>query len=161
MLKQALFVILILGCVAFGSYYYLDQREQRDKSDYNMRMVYMAFEWYEMDRGRLPELAFYPDDPRHDNDSLLVVLSKYGVNEEMTVCPTAPEVLQQLGLNYVWNVKLNGRKLHEPGMRDWMLVEMHALSDRIPAPHLGTYTILYTDGKVEHARTPPPGLQVP
>jgi len=160
-INQALLTLIALVVAGWWTYHYLQQRALAEQAVNNLRLVYMALEMYEIDRGRLPDLAFFPDDPRHDNDSPLVVLAKYGGTEELMVCPTAPPALKELGLNYVWNTQLNGRKLHEPGQRDWMFVELHALSSQVPPPHLGHYTILYTDGKVERSRVPPPDLRVP
>jgi hypothetical protein len=148
-----------LALLAGGTYYYMSRRALAEEAAKNLRLIYMALEWYEMEKGQLPPLTFFPDDPRHDADSLLYILNNYGVTEDMTVCPTAPRALRELGLNYVWNTKLSGRRLHESRERDWMLVEMHALSDRVPPPHLGHYSILYTDGRVERSRIPPPGLR--
>lgn len=158
-LRQAIIYLVVVCLAGSGIYYYIKQRALAQTAVQNLRLIYMALEWYELDQGHLPDLAFFPDEPRHDNDSLLAVLSRYGITEDLTVCPTAPAVLRELGLNYVWNVELNGQKLQEQATRRWMLASMHVLSDRVPAPHLGRYAILYTDGKVELSRTPPPSLR--
>jgi type II secretory pathway pseudopilin PulG len=160
-LVQLILSVMAVLAVTWGIYRFVENRELAENTKNNLRMIYMALEWYEMEQGRLPDLAFFPDDPRHDNDSILVALAKYGVTEEMTICPKAPAALKDLGLNFIWNAKLNGRKLFEPGAREWMLVEMHALSERVPLPNPNGYTILYTDGKVEQTRNPPPGIRLP
>jgi hypothetical protein len=159
-LHQVLLTAVAVGCLATAGYWYTKHRAMADAAARNLRAIYMALEWYELDQGRLPDLAFFPNDPLHDNDSLLVKLGKYGVTEEMTVPPDVPEALRDLSLCYVWNVDLNGRKLHEPGPPKWMLVNIQALSDDLPPPHLWRYHILYSDGQVERSRVPPPGLRI-
>lgn len=121
----------------------------------NLRAIYRALELFEYERGTLPALAFFPDNPFEDSDSLRVVLEPYGAGGSMCVCPHAPRALSELGLTYVWNVRLNGRKMpRDPAERDWMLVEISAVSGDVPAPHLGRYNVLYTDGTVERISEP-------
>jgi hypothetical protein len=54
----------------------------------------------------------------------------------------------------IWNVRLNGKKIPRGEERQWMLVEMNALSTDVPAPHLRRYNVLYSDGAVEQVRRP-------
>jgi prepilin-type processing-associated H-X9-DG protein len=127
----------------------------------NLRRIYSAMELYEIDRGTLPRLALFPDEPKQDNDSLPVALRPFGAEGDVCVCPSLPADHRALGLTYVWNVQLNGKKLKGAGPPAWMLVEVSALSDNVPPPHPGGYNVLYTDGSVQRSRTPPPGLQGP
>lgn len=151
-----LLFFLAVAALALGSVvHYKHARENAAAASANLRQIYSALELHEIDKGRLPRLAFFPDNPLVDPDSLLVVLKRYGVNETMCRCPGAPASLQNLGLNYVWNVGLNGKQILEPGTRTWMLVNIHALSLKVPPPHLGNYSILYTDGTVEFSPVPP------
>jgi hypothetical protein len=116
-------------------------------------------ESYEIDQGTLPDLKFFPDDPLGDRRSLAVELARYGVERELCVCPAAPASIRRTGLAYLWNFRLNGKQLQSPGGRRWVLVEIHALSDQVPPPHLGRYHVLYTDGTIERSREPPPELR--
>jgi hypothetical protein len=124
----------------------------------NLRVLYRALELYEMERGSLPRLAFYPDLATEDTESLRVVLESYGATGTACICPSSPTMLRDVGLTYVWNVRLNGRKIPRSGEREWMLVEIQALSSDVPAPHLGHYHVLYSDGAVERIAHPHPQL---
>lgn len=148
------FVIVGLAIALAAIYHILAQVRKTLACADNLKAVYRALELYEMDRGVLPKLAFYPDNPVEDGDSLRVVLEAYGAGGSACVCPHAPPNQQELGLTYVWNVRLNGRKIPPVEEREWMLVEMNALSAEVPAPHLGRYNVLYTDGTVERIKDP-------
>ena len=124
----------------------------------NLRSLYAAFELYELDKGRIPTLAFYPTSPSDGKDSLMVVLRPYGVRPEFCVCPKSPTIVKINGLSYIWNVALNNLPLPDKEGTVWMLMEIQALSEKIPGPHLNGYQILYTDGHIERSRTIPPGL---
>lgn len=120
----------------------------------NLRSLFRALELYEMDRGTLPTLAFFPDDPQNDADSLRTILEPYGAEAHFAICPAIHPVLRDLGLTYVWNHKLNGRRLPRSGPPRWMLIEMTAASADLPAPHGGHYNVLYTDGTVHEVHNP-------
>lgn len=158
---ELLVVAAVLCLAAGGIWYSFTARAQARHCEANLLAIYSALELYEVDRGTLPRLAFFPDDPKQDNDSLVTTLQPYRSGAEVYACPSAPANLKDLGLTYVWNVALNGKKLHAPGAPTWMLVEINSLSDQVPAPHFGRYHILYTDGRVRPSRTPPPGLRNP
>jgi len=159
-LIQLAVTVAVLLSSAGGTYTYLHRRALATEAAKNLRVIYMALRWYEMENGQLPDLAFFPADPRNDDDSLLYALGKYGVTEQITVCPSAPATLQAEGLNYLWNARLSKKKLHEIPAGEWMLVEIHALSPTVPRPHLGKYTILRANGQVEFSREPPPGVPI-
>ena len=57
-------------------------------------------------------------------------------------------------MTYVWNVRLNARKIPKGQAREWMLVDIQVLSEDVPAPHLGRYHVLYSDGVVERIQDP-------
>jgi len=125
----------------------------------NLRRIFTALEMYEIERGTLPRLAFFPNDPRQDMDSINVALEEFGAHGTTCICPTTHPSHKLLGLTYLWNHDLSGSKLQEDKEPVWMLVEINALSDQVPAPHLGLYNILYSDGSVRRSRTPPDGLR--
>ena len=151
--KVVLLVAILLLAVSI-LYYVLYQMSMQQVCTRNLEHLYRAVEMYEIDRGTLPRLAFFPDDAKQDRDSLRVVLEPYGGDPSACVCPTLPDVLTELGLTYVWNVKLNGKKIPRNGDPQWMLVEICALSPDVPAPHLGQYNVLYTDGKIRRVKNP-------
>lgn len=135
-------------------------RHARECAD-NLRSVYRALEVYEIERGTLPSLAYFPDHPMEDSDSLRVVLEPYGLAPEKCVCPASHPVQRAEGLTYLWNVRLNGKRIPRGAQATWMLVDMNALSSDVPAPHWGGYHVLYSDGTVRRIRNPQrelPGL---
>ena len=158
-LIELLAMAAVLIGLAAAIYMAIHQNVLNKKCANNLRNIYTALENFEVDRGTLPRAAFYPDDPKQDNDSLLVALQPYRVHPDIYICPTAPASQKDLGLTYVWNVQLNGRNLHGSGAPTWMMVELNALSDAVPAPHFGAYNILSTDGSVRRSKQPPPDLR--
>lgn len=156
---ELLVVLVLIACVVSIAWFVTRQVMMRKHCKQNLYAIYNAMELYEIDRGTLPRLAFFPDHPKTDKDSPLIALRAYGAGTEIYVCPAAPPYHQDIGLTYIWNVGLNGRKLHGTGAPQWMFTEMSALSDTVPPPHLGVYNILYTDGHVRKSKTPPEGLQ--
>lgn len=158
-LVELLAVLVLIGLVAAAIGHVTRQQVLARRCADNLRKIYSALELHEIDRGTLPRLAFFPDDPKQDTDSLVVALQSYGTGGEIFVCPTAPESLRSLGLTYVWNVQLNGKKLRSSQPAEWMLVEINAMSEGVPPSHAGRYNILYSDGRVERSKVPPPGLR--
>jgi len=158
-LVELLVVLGLLICMAGIIYFFAHQVMMRKHCKKNLREIYKALELYEMDRGILPRLAFFPDDPKTDNDSLVVALKPYSPGGDIYVCPAAPAYHRALGLTYIWNTDLNGRKLQSSEAPTWVLTEMRALSPSVPKPHMGLYNILYTDGSVKKSKEPPPGLR--
>lgn len=156
---QILTVTVLIALIATGTYYYIRQQMLARECAANLRRIYAALELYEIDRGTLPRLAFFPDDPKQDPDSIVVALTPYGTTPDVYLCPTAPLPHRELGLTYLWNTRLNGRKIPRASTPEWMLVEINALSDEVPASHMGKYNVLYTDGAVHREKDPPAGLR--
>lgn len=119
-----------------------------------LQSIYRALELYEMDRGTLPTLAYFPDLPMEDADSIRVALEPYGLSPERCICPESKHVQRAEGLTYLWNVQLNGQRIPRGADPVWMLVDINALSEDVPAPHLGRYNVLYSDGTVRRIRDP-------
>ncbi|HEY8240304.1 MAG TPA: hypothetical protein VIH35_02610 [Kiritimatiellia bacterium] len=151
--KVVILVAVLLLAVAI-LYYMLYQMSQQQACGKNLQQIHRALQLYEIDRGTLPRLAFFPDDAKQDRDSLRVVLEPYGADGTTCECPSLPDVLSELGLTYVWNVALNGKKTPRDDDSTWMLVEICALTTDVPAPHMGQYNVLYTDGKVRRVKNP-------
>ena len=150
-------LVLAVPCllIVLGIYAVLHSLRLSRDCQANLRTLYRAFELYEMERGTLPRLAFFPDLPAEDTDSLKVVLEPFGASAGTCLCPASPPNLRDNGLSYVWNTRLNGQKMPKGDQpREWMLVEVQALSDDVPAPHWGRYHVLYSDGRVERMADP-------
>lgn len=156
---ELMVVLFLLACLGAATWHVSRQVMLRKHCKQNLYAIYNALELYEIDRGTLPRLAFFPDQPRADRDSPLVVLRPYCSDPTVFVCPAAPAHYREIGLTYIWNVALNGRKLRGMEPPVWVMTELQALSDSVPPPHLGIYNVLFTDGHVQKMRTPPEGLR--
>jgi len=116
--------------------------------------IYQALEVYEMSHGAMPRLAFYPEQPLSDIESICVALEAYGLEPETWVCPGSHRVIANTGLSYIWNTRLNGRSLRSFREPQWLLAEIHALAPDVPRPHLGYCNVLFTDGSIQRVRYP-------
>ena len=152
---RAWVVWLIVAGAGWGGIRLIQMDMQDELCQERMLKIYAALERYEIEKGKLPTLAFFPDDPQHDKDSPLVVLEPYGAEEGLFVCPALPDLYDKIGLAYVWNTALNSSKLADAPEPVWMIVEISALSSQVPPPHFRGYNILYTDGTVRRSQTPP------
>lgn len=150
-----LLVLLAMVAAVSGLLFYLSMKtKQKQECADGLRKIYRALEQYEVERGTLPTLAYFPDDPHGDVDSLRTVLENNGMETRSCVCPAVHPVLRELGLTYVWNIALNGTRMTRSGTPKWMLVEMTAISSDLPAPHFRRYNVLYTDGSVKQSTAP-------
>ena len=149
----AILLLTIAAATASGSLAY--SRRNTRLCSQNLNKIYDALVDYEKEFGFLPKLAFYPDDARLDPDSITIKLAPFGVLESDCVCPSSPPVLQDAGITYLWNVALNLQRLKDFPTSTWMMVEIHALSPSVPTPHLRSYNILSTDGRVTKSRRAP------
>jgi hypothetical protein len=147
-------LVAALGIAIIALLYFLVQIRLTAQCEANLLAIYRALELYEMERGSLPNLAYYPDMPMEDADSLRIVLEPYGLSPECCVCPQSKPILRAAGLTYIWNVQLNGKRIPRGTNAVWMLVNIEALTDDVPAPHFGRYNVLYSDGVVRRVRDP-------
>jgi prepilin-type processing-associated H-X9-DG protein len=160
-LLRALAVAAVFSIILSGLYAYLGRMRRTVQCAGHLTRIYYALEMYELAEDTLPTFAFFPDTQsnRTGGDatgilSLRELMETYDVEADLCICPSAPRALADLGLTYVWNTSLNGKPLPEPEQRQWMLVEMQAILPELPAPHLGRFNVLYTDGTVERVRSP-------
>ncbi|HMP74820.1 MAG TPA: hypothetical protein PKE12_00850 [Kiritimatiellia bacterium] len=156
---RILFLSACLGLVVWGLLHILVQVRRTAACAENLQSIYRALELYELERGVLPTLAYFPDQPMEDADSLRTVLEPYGLNGQRCLCPASHRFIQSEGLTYIWNVGLNGQRMPRGEETTWMLVDISALTDDVPAPHLWRYNVLYSDGTVKRARSPLRELQ--
>ncbi len=152
----ALLAVVVLLASAGYAVFRAEQRARQCMQ--HLRHIYLALEMYELDHGALPHMAFYPDDAWHSADSMLVVLDPYAITSEIGTCPGDHEVVRAHGLSYIWNANLNGALLHEQDRDTWLVTGLNALSEQVPAPHLGRHITLYADGRIVRSRKPPRGL---
>ena len=124
----------------------------------NLTQVYKALELYSLERGTLPNLAFYPESPQRGGDSLVKILRKFGLDHH-AICPSAPDAVAWTGLTYVWNPMLNGKRFEEIQEPVWIVVDIQAVSTEVPPPHLGAYLVLYSDGSILETQDPPAVLR--
>jgi hypothetical protein len=153
-LRKALVLVAVLAVLVSALYYALIQVRISRQCEARLLRIYRALQLYELDRGTLPSLAYFPDNPKDDADSLCVVLEGYGTQPDTCICGGAPRVLREQGLTYVWNTALSGRKMPGESEPLWMLVDVAAVSPDVPAPHAGYYNVLYSDGVVRRTRFP-------
>ena len=115
----------------------------------NLRQLYMALTMYDMNNGGLPNAKFFPKKPKQDPKSLVKIL---GPSYAPTlVCPVFPSAIKNKGLTYLYNDDLAGESLASISQprKTWLLMEMNAVSDKVPMPHPGGFHILWADGRVE------------
>lgn len=150
---RILLLMLLIGALVGSLLFVMTQIQNSIICTDNLKTIYQALELYEMERGVLPTLAYFPDHATDDGDSLRVVLEPYGLNATQCICPNTHPLQKAEGLTYLWNVELNGQRLprKEPV---WMLVDMSALSDEVPSSHLGRYNALFSDGSIKRISDP-------
>lgn len=136
------------------------QVQQADRSRDQLKQVHHILMLYEREHGHFPTLDFFPEEPFRDSESILQVLRPYGLDPAWLISPSAPNVLREHGISFLWNTALNRRSLDSLIEPVWMLVDIQALDDRLPGPHFRSYHILYTDGRVVRSPSPPHTLPV-
>jgi len=120
-----------------------------------MKRIYGALGFYEVQNGSLPAMRFYPEDPRKDEDSLRLVLEAYGLDPDDTICPSAQPLVRETGLSYLWNVNLNKQVLSAGRQSEWLMTEIEVMSSKLRGPHFRHYHVMYTDGHVQRTDTVP------
>jgi prepilin-type processing-associated H-X9-DG protein len=113
---------------------------------------------YDARHGGLPGAAFFPDDPAHAADSLVTLLDES--SRPLLLNPICGPELTQIGLHYVWNEKVSGRRLAalKSPAETWLLMDIFGTHDfLVLAGHAGwdgKIPVLFADGHV--ALQPPP-----
>jgi len=156
-----LFILLMIG-----SLFWLLNRvnlgvQHSEGCKENLLQIYESLKLYEQEHGRLPALELFPEDLHGNPDSILNKLKdREGFDPAWLICPSAPQVLRDQGITYLWNTALNQASLLNRTEITWVLVDLQALDDNLPGPHFNAYQVLYTDGRVERSYSPPPSLPV-
>lgn len=149
-------LIILLLVIAIGGLFWMltNWSHEQHECEQNLKSIYTALETYEAKNHMLPKLAYFPDDP-NDADSLRTVLEGDLPDLKACICPGLHPMLREMGMTYIWNMRLNGKPLPQHDeQQQWMLVEMTAISRDVPSPHIGGYNVLYTDGSVKHVANP-------
>ena len=154
---ELLIVTTIITSIPTGSYLHAKKKAYEVSCQNNLRQINMFLQMFIAENGKLPSAAFYPKDSAKQEDSIAVILKRYGATKKLFVCPAAPEELKELGLTYLWNDAFNGRRpesIRNPS-KQWLMIDMNSVSKDVPAPHPSGYTVLYADGHVEWTKDPP------
>jgi prepilin-type N-terminal cleavage/methylation domain-containing protein len=142
---ELLTVAAIVTSVSTAAYVNVKDRAKETACRNNLRQIGQALLMMEMTHGRLPDAAFFPSKPKKDKDSIVVIMKN--CNSKLFVCPSAPEELAKKGLTFIWNDKCSGKASHriKDAKKTWLMVEVNAVSDKVPAPHPHGYNVLYAD----------------
>ncbi|MCM8818961.1 MAG: type II secretion system GspH family protein [Candidatus Omnitrophica bacterium] len=140
-------ITLVAGIVTSLGIEIYGQAMQKGKSTdclNNLKQIYKAIVMFQQDNDKLPDMKFFPSsltDPR----GIQNILKSYGIKGQILFCPSLPDQLNKYGTNYIWNDTANNKRI-ENLSNSWLLTEMTAVSKKIPPPHLGKYSVLYSDG---------------
>ena len=138
-----------------GNYRYAISKANEVKGTHNLRQVYTLLQ-VQCIAGGLPRAAFYPEgDPKKDPKSILRLIP--GAPHQLFVSPFAPPALQQKGLTFAWNDKVNGKDI-DSVRREWLLVDLAAFIADPKVPKPTKYLILYASGKAVATATLPPDI---
>jgi prepilin-type processing-associated H-X9-DG protein len=147
----------LVSQLAYAYYRAVDSETAEASCQANLRKLWTLIEQYETRHGALPPATFFPERPLLDDDSLLVLLGEAA--RALLRCPTVGEDLQRIGLHYVWNQQLSGKKLSEitAPSNTWVMADFVIAHDWMTknrfCGHRGGVNILYADGSVK--RTAP------
>lgn len=113
----------------------------------NLRQLYMGLQMYEMSYGSLPAAKLYPKNPKRDKKSIVKLMDP--AYEPLFVCPVFPSAIKDKGLTYIYNDEIAGQSLDMLPTDTWIMMEMNAVSEKIPLPHPGGFHILYANGQIK------------
>jgi len=138
-----------------GNYQYAISKANEIKGIHNLKQIHLLLQIQSM-TGGLPSAAFYPEgDPKTDRKSIVKLIA--GAPQQLFVSPFAPPALQDKGLTYAWNDKVNGKGLDQVG-NTWLLVDLAAFIADSKLPRPSKYLILYANGKAEAVTNLPPDI---
>ena len=158
-ITELLVVTSILSAIPVSSYIGAKEKAVQVQCGSQLRQIGMAVNMFTISEGKYPDAEFYPDKPLKDPRSISAMLKPYGGGKKLFICPTAPPVLKEKGLTYLWNDELSGKlpsRIKNPS-NTWMMVDITAAhKDKSVSSHLGGYNILYADGHVAWSSQVPP-----
>jgi len=154
-LIEVMAAMTIAASVSTGGYPRVMDRAKALQCQNNLRQMGLVLKTM----GTMPNAAFYPSgDPKSDPKSLLFIGKKAGLSESMFLCPTAPDEFSKKGLTFLWNDAVNGKDAFSVP-REWLMIEMNALSAKPTPPHSGKYHVLYGDGSVKAVKSIPKEIE--
>ena len=128
----------------------VDSAERQSECQDHLKQLFELLKEYESKHGHLPQAAFFPSFPGRIENSLPVLLGPQAAG--LLICPTCSPEFQRLGLNYVWNEKVSGRKLADLKSDTWLLMDFVGAHDWMVSNHYcghrGGVNVLYADGAV-------------
>lgn len=131
----------------------VESEQSQNECRNQMKAIFELVKAYEKDHGQLPKAAFYPEQTALDADSLPVLLAQKPGG--LFICPTCSHELRGLGLNYVWNQKVGGKRLADfkDPANTWLLMDFVGTHDWMTrndyCGHRRGVNILYADGTVK------------
>ncbi|MCM8772496.1 MAG: hypothetical protein ABIM58_00920 [candidate division WOR-3 bacterium] len=140
-------ITVVAGIVTSIGFEIYTQAMQKGKASdclNNLKQIYQAIVMFEQDNDRLPEARFFPSSVT-DEKGIHNILKSYGIKGKILFCPSLPEQLNQYGTTYIWNDTVNNKRLENLHLT-WLLTEMTAVSKKIPPPHTGKYSVIFSDG---------------
>lgn len=154
-LIEVTFVAGIVTSLSLGVYTAAMQRGKATDCINNLKQIYQAIVMFEQDNDSLPNAKFFPSS-QSDERGIHNILKSYGIRGKVLFCPSLPDELNKYGTNYIWNDNANGKRLENlPNI--WLLTEMTAVSRKVPPPHSGRYSVIYSDGSA----TTEPRVNIP
>ena len=142
----------LVSQLAYAFYHGVHEERVEQQCRENLRQLWRRIKKYEATHGHLPKAGFYPQRPRSDEDSLIVLLGKEAGS--YFICPTIREDLRRLPLHYVWNQQVSGKRLtdiQDPA-NTWLMADLVVVHDWLVKNHFcghrGKVNVLYADGTV-------------
>lgn len=161
-LTEMLIVTAIITSIPTSKYVRVKKMAYQTQCNSNLRNISIALISFKMDYDDImPKAEFYPKNI-DGKKSIVTLLSDYlgGTNfknhydNSPWVCPGLPVKLRKKGLSFIYNDSIAGKRPRRPS-ETWVLIEMNAVSAKIPAPHPKGYNILFADGSIQTTKTLP------
>lgn len=150
---EVLVVTGILTTLGAGGFPNVTNKAHQVECFNQLRQIYAAFQVMAAEDEPLPQAWFYPPDnhPYREQYNLVNIMTRNGVPKQFFICPSAAEEIKQRGMCYLYNDRLSNRNLD--GVEDpagtWLMMDVNAVTDQIPAAHYGGCNVLYCDGHVK------------
>ncbi len=161
-LTEMLIVTAIITSIPTSKYVRVKKMAYQTQCYSNLKNISIALISFKMDYDDImPKAEFYPKNI-NGKKSIVKLLSdylggtslkKHGDNSPW-VCPGLPLKLRKKGLSFIYNDSIAGKRPRHPS-ETWVLIEMNAVSAKIPAPHPKGYNILFADGSIQTTKTLP------
>lgn len=156
-------ILTTLASQSGSAYMQAKNKAAADQCIANLQQIYQAIQMHD-EEGRLPTAWFFPWkgvqtadggfqlDPTDTYNIVNIIAGRNESIRKLFICPAAPDTWQKLGITYVYNDTLSGQVLDNlPNLSErWLMMDANVIAmDKIPAPHLEGYNVLYCDGHVK------------